>query len=141
MLSESFLLDRIQGLVLSDILDSEDRLDGVLVALDAAAAAWNARFQSYPPIAELRFVPSTEQEGLFLGLTPTDRRPGRLAVLLETLRSPDFTAWLGNAKIKSLEAGLQSSRDASGRIIEASYRVVVKDHKGRAFELTVPSAP
>lgn len=46
MVLESFFLGRLQGLVVSGVLASEDRLGGVLAELDAAARAWDARFQA-----------------------------------------------------------------------------------------------
>lgn len=133
MVTEAYFLGRIQGLIVKDLLDSEDRLDGVLAELDAAARAWNVRLMAYPPAAELRFVQSAEQDDLYLGLTPGDRRPSQLDAILETLRAPDFAAWLGDRKIKGLEASYQSRGDGAGHV-EVSYRVSVRDKKGREFE-------
>lgn len=141
MVSEAFILGRLEGLVVSGIMESEDRLDGAIAELDAAARAWDARFQAYPPAADIRFVPCAAQADLYLGLTPADRGPARLKALLDVLRAPEFAAWLGDRKIKSLEAGPQSSRDGAGRVIQLSYRVVVRDHKGGAFERTIVVAP
>jgi hypothetical protein len=140
MITESFLVQHIQPLMIKAALDSEDRLPGLLAELDAAAKAWDARFQAYPPAAALRFVASAEQSGLFLGMTPVDRRPAQLNALLETLRAPELAVWLGSRKLKSLEAGRQGGSDAAGREV-VTYHVVIRDQKGGEFTRDVTPAP
>jgi len=140
MVTEDYFVSRLQTLAIADVLDSQDRLEGVLTELDAAAKAWETRFQSYPSRADIRFVKTAQQSALFLGMTPGDRRPAQLSALLETLRSPELAAWLGGRKIKGLEAGRHSVGDAAGRVA-VSYRVAIRDHKGGEFTREVAPAP
>lgn len=140
MVSELFILGHVERLVIREVVKSEDRLEGALAELDAAAKAWDGRVEAYPAASELRFVASAEQSGLFLGMAPADRRPGQLNALLETLRAPDFAVWLGGRKIKSLEAGRQGGGDEAGRVV-VTYRVVVRDEKGGEFVRVIPAAP
>lgn len=138
MVSESFILDRIQGLLLDEIGGSQKGLEAVRSALDAAADAWKEQFASYPAVEGIRFRRFPGQDDLYAGLTAGERRPLQLSAVAEVLRSQDFEQWLGSGKIKSLNAGQESSRDASGRVIEADMRVSVRDQKGRAFERRIP---
>ena len=133
MVAEERVLRRIGELFLGKFI-GEGGASGpeYLENLRALRGIWGNKIMRYPVHAEdIYFVRSPEQANLFVGITPGDRRPVIVDAVIQALTLPEFSAWLGPDKIKSVES-LRGS-DETG----VSYRVVVRKFSGEIFERTV----
>ena len=133
MVSEEWVLSRIGTLFLGKFAGKGGSSGKeYLENLRTLRILWKNKIMRYPAHAEdIYFVRSPEQANLFVGITPGDRRPVIADTVLQVLPLPEFAAWLGEDKIKSVES-LRGS-DETG----VSYRVVVRKFSGEIFERTV----
>ena len=77
--------------------------------LAALKIAWDQSVSQFAPRTTIGFIPSPEQSNLYLGITPTDRRPLEIEALIKAANTPELSQWLGNKKILSAESNLVSN--------------------------------
>lgn len=133
MLTEARVLRRVEQLFLRKLAGDSGVYGGELLAnLRIVRELWEKKVLSYPVHKEdIYFARSPEQDNLFAGITPGERKPLALDAVLQVLTMPEFTAWLGSDKIRIMESLWGS--DSSG----VSYRVVAHKFNGETFEQTV----
>lgn len=109
MAREAQILGAVEAAVLSEASKGASAGEWAR-ELAEAEAAWTEALSAFPPSSGMRFMPVPEQEGFFIGMSPSERRPLALRAALETARLPEFAAWLGGARVKEVSA-LRSSWD------------------------------
>lgn len=133
MAAESRVLRRIEQLFLRGFI-GEKGVSGAeyLGNLRALRAVWSDKVLTCPAHTEdIYFVRSPEQANLFVGITPGERRPLAVDAVISALSLPEFSAWLGEDTLKTVES-LRAS-DETG----VSHRVVARKLSGETFERTI----
>ena len=74
--------------------------------LAALKRAWDEEMSHLASRSTIGFIRSPNQPNLYLGITPSDRRPLEIEALIKTIHLPEFSQWIGNNKIISTEANL-----------------------------------
>ncbi|HNW45378.1 MAG TPA: hypothetical protein PKI19_12810 [Elusimicrobiales bacterium] len=133
MVTEARVLRRVEQLFLREFIgEAGVSGTGYYESLRALRRLWENKVMRYPEHAEdIYFVRSPEQDNLFVGITPGERKPLAIDAVLQVLPLPEFKAWLGEDKLKTVESLWGS--DESG----VSYRVVAHKFSGEVFERTV----
>jgi len=133
MLTEARVLRRVEQMFLRKFIgEAGISAQEYFKNLQTLRNLWEAKVMQYPSHAQdIYFVRSPEQANLFVGITPGERRPVAVDAVLQVLPLPEFSAWLGGEKIKTVESLWGS--DETG----VSYRVVVRKFSGDLFERTI----
>jgi hypothetical protein len=137
MLSEERVLRRVEQLFLRKFIPADGAVPAeFLQNLRLLRGLWAEKVEAAPQgPGPIYFVRSPEQDNLFAGLTPGDRRPLAVGAVLEALDNAEFLAWAGADRLRMVEA-LWASDDGG-----VFYRVVARKFSGEIFERTVKPAP
>jgi hypothetical protein len=138
MLAESHAVERIQHMFLKDLPEDSSDLPALRRNLDALLSLWSRRLARWPSRAEpIVFARDPRQADVIVGLTPGERRPLDLVAAAQVLALPEAAAWLGAARLTSVESLAGSSSGADGRVTERHWDVVLHAAGRANFQRTI----
>ena len=134
MVCEDFVWGQIQYLFLQALSRPKPRREALIAGLRAVIGAWRTRVEALPARPGPVSFSQDPSSGVWLGITPADRKPYRLLGALKALSSPQAAAWAADAPLTLVES-LPSSEGAPDGSVRSFINVIL--HREGAADLTL----